>query len=69
MKPPRVEPSALALATIMPIDVPCPAELYRIKRRPYANHMASGSNQATVEITLLVLLIILVLVTVFAFLA
>ncbi len=53
----------------MPIDVPCPAELYRIKRRPYANHMASGSNQATVEITLLVLLIILVLVTVFAFLA
>ena len=52
----------------MPRELPVPAELYRLPSRSYANEVASSSNQATVEITLLVLLIILVVVTVFAFL-
>jgi hypothetical protein len=52
----------------MPIDMPAPLSFTRwCPARTLAN-MASGSNQATVEITLLVLLVILVLITVFAFL-
>ena len=52
----------------MPRDRTVPAELYRFASRPYAHEVASSSNQATVEITLLVLLIILVVVAVLAFL-
>ena len=52
----------------MPRHLTIPAELYRLASRSYANEVASSSNQANVEITLLVLLIILVVVTAFVFL-